>query len=78
MNRMLSDGTWFNNGIVLFIAENAIPVENAAKSPQTIPNPGINIGSAIEALWTNIPIASIPFVMVSNSSIIIVVSSSDS
>ena len=73
---MLNDGIWSNKGIALFIAENATPVENAAKSPQNMPNPGINIGSASDTLWMNIPAPSIPSVISSNSSIISVTSSS--
>ena len=37
-------------GAVVVIAANANPVDHAENNPQTTPNPGINIGSAIVVL----------------------------
>jgi len=44
------------------IVLNAAPVDHAVYEPHAIPNAGTNITNATEALWENIPIASIPSV----------------
>ena len=56
-----------SNGDVDAIALKARPVDADANNPQAIPKPGINIGNPIEALCANIPIASIPCTVCSNS-----------
>ena len=48
-------GMFSNIGLASCITENAIPVENAANAPHAIPNPGMNIGSASNVLWTKYP-----------------------
>ena len=50
VNRTASGLSELNSGVPAEIAANANPVEYAANSPQTAPNPGINMGKAIVAL----------------------------
>ena len=50
MNIIVRAGILAKAGYAAFNAENAIPVENAEKAPQAIPNPGINIGNARNVL----------------------------
>ena len=57
------------SGTDVTIAANAYPVDQEENNPQKIPNPGINIGSAIVVLCTKIPNASISNTNFSNSSI---------
>jgi len=54
------------SGTIVAIAAKANPVDQAENIPHTIPNPGINIGSAIVVLCTNIPNASISKTMSPN------------
>ena len=67
--RIVSGGISFNSGAVVAIEANANPVDHAEKRPQTIPNPGINMGSAMVVLWVNIPNASMSKTSFSNSAI---------
>ncbi len=64
---MASGGSFARAGVVDTRALNAKPVDHAAKDPHAIPKPGINIGSATDALCVKIPIASIPSTACSNS-----------
>ena len=77
MKITVSAGMLSNIGFTSFNTENTIPVENDAKDPHAIPNPGINIGRASNVLCTNIPKPSISSITVSNSSNIIADSSSE-
>jgi hypothetical protein len=64
------------SGIIVAIEANAYPVDHAENNPQTIPNPGINIGNAIVVLCTKIPNPSISKTSFLNSSMNIFASSS--
>ena len=66
-NSMESGGISFNSGAMVAIEAKANPVDHAEKRPQTIPNPGINMGNAIVVLWVNIPNASMSKTSFSNS-----------
>ena len=77
MNMMVRAGMFSKVGYASTKTENAIPVEYAAKAPQAIPNPGMNIGKASDVLWMNIPIASMPSITLSNSSKKMALSSSE-
>ena len=64
------------SGIIVAIEANAYPVDHAENNPQTIPNPGINMGNAIVVLCTKIPNPSISKTSFLNSSMNILASSS--
>jgi len=51
------------------IAAKAYPVDHAEKRPAAGPSAGMNIGAASEALWANMPNASIPSTSSPNPSI---------
>ena len=54
-NRIDRGEMWAISGIDVTIAANAYPVDQEENNPQKIPNPGINIGSAIVVLCTKMP-----------------------
>ena len=56
------------SGIEVTIAAKAYPVDQDENNPQKMPNPGINIGSAMVVLCTKMPNASISKTSFSNSS----------
>ena len=66
-NRIVRGGTFATSGMVVAIDANAKPVDQAEKRPHAIPNPGINMGSAMVVLCTKIPNASISKTSSSNS-----------
>ena len=68
--RIVTGGISANSGVIVTIAANANPVDQAENRPQATPNPGINIGKEIVALWVKIPIASISSISFSNASLI--------
>ena len=63
-------------GAVVAIAAKANPVDQAENSPHATPNPGINIGKAIDVLCVKIPKASMSKTRSSNSDMNIFASSS--
>jgi len=66
--RIESGGISAISGVIEAIEAKANPVDQAEKIPHPTPNPGINIGSAIVVLCTNIPNASISKTRSLNSS----------
>ena len=68
-NNIVNGEILATSGTEVAIAANAYPVDHDENNPQKIPNPGINIGSAIVVLCTKIPKASISKTSFSNSSI---------